>query len=133
MGGYFPERMKNPNLTGHPGKMTITPPEEIPLDRIQVPAGFQVELWAHGIPGARMMARGDRGTILQGTRAIGRVYATFDRDGKRSSRIIAEKVVQPNGVLFHKGSLYVVAINKVLRYDNIEEALAQGTCPHRST
>ena len=32
MGGYFPERMKNPNLTGHPGKMTVTPPEEIPVD-----------------------------------------------------------------------------------------------------
>ena len=37
MGGYYPERMKNPNLTGHPGKMTVTPPEEIPLDRLQVP------------------------------------------------------------------------------------------------
>ena len=26
MGGYHPERMKNPHLTGHPGKMTVTPP-----------------------------------------------------------------------------------------------------------
>jgi glucose/arabinose dehydrogenase len=129
MGGYFPERMKNPNLTGHPGKMTVTPPEEIPLDRIQVPAGFKVELWAHGNPGARMMARGDKGTIFQGTRTIGRVYAVMDKDGKRTSRIIAEKLVQPNGVLFHNGSLYVAAINKVLRYDNIEEALAQGNVP----
>ena len=129
MGGYYPERMKNPNLTGHPGKMTVTPPEAIPLSQLQVPAGFQIELWAHGNPGARMMARGDKGTIFQGTRTIGRVYATFDRDGKRTSRIIAEKLVQPNGVLFHNGSLYVAAINKVLRYDNIEEALAQGNVP----
>jgi glucose/arabinose dehydrogenase len=129
MGGYFPERMKNPNLTGHPGKMTVTAPEDIPLSRLQVPDGFQIELWAHGNPGARMMARGDRGTIFQGTRTIGRVYATFDKDGKRSSRIIAEKLVQPNGVLFHNGSLYVAAINRVLRYDNIEAALAQGNVP----
>ena len=129
MGGYFPERMKNPNLTGHPGKMTVTPADEIPVAKLQVPAGFQVELWAHGNPGARMMARGDKGTIFQGTRTIGRVYATMDKDGKRTSRIIAEKLVQPNGVLFHNGSLYVAAINKVLRYDNIEEALAQGNVP----
>jgi glucose/arabinose dehydrogenase len=129
MGGYFPERMKNPNLTGHPGKMTVTAPEDIPLAKLQVPAGFQLELWAHGNPGARMMARGDRGTIFQGTRTIGRVYATMDKDGKRTSRIIAEKLVQPNGVLFHNGSLYVAAINKILRYDNIEEALAQGNVP----
>src|SRR5688572_33238291 len=60
MGGYHPERMKNPNLTGHAGKMTATAPEDIPLRNLQVPAGFQVELWAHGNPGARMMTRGDR-------------------------------------------------------------------------
>lgn len=129
MGGYQPERMKNPFLTGHAGKMTVTPPEEIPFASLQVPPGFQIELWAHGNPGARMMARGDRGTIFQGTRTIGRVYATMDKDGKRTSRIIAEKLVQPNGVLFHDGSLYVAAINKILRYDNIEEALAQGNVP----
>lgn len=129
MGGYHPDRMKNPNLTGHPGKMTVTAPEDIPLKRLQVPAGFQVELWAHGNPGARMMARGDRGTIFQGTRTIGRVYATMDQGGKRTSRIIAEKLVQPNGVLFHNGSLYVAAIHRVLRYDNIEASLAKGEVP----
>ena len=129
MGGYHPERMKNPHLTGHPGKMTGTAPEDIPLKSLQVPAGFQVELWAHGNPGARMMARGDKGTIFQGTRTIGRVYATMDKDGKRTSRIIAEKLVQPNGVLFHNGSLYVAAIHRVFRYDNIEAALAKGEVP----
>src|SRR5687768_17004571 len=120
MGGYFPERMKNPNLTGNPGKMTITPPEEIPLNRIQVPPGFQVELWAHGMPGARMMARGDKGTVFVGTRAIGRVYAVMDKGGQRTSKIIAEKLTQPNGVLVHNGALYVAAIHRVFRYDNIE-------------
>jgi glucose/arabinose dehydrogenase len=129
MGGYHPERMKNPHLTGHPGKMTVTAPEDIPLKSIQVPSGFQVELWAHGNPGARMMARGDKGTIFQGTRTIGRVYATMDKDGTRTSRIIAEKLVQPNGVLFHNGSLYVAAIHRVFRYDNIEASLAKGEVP----
>src|SRR5262247_1678304 len=59
MGGYFPDRMKNPNLTGNPPKLTVTPLEEIPLKDIKVPAGFQVEIWAHGMPGNRMMTRGD--------------------------------------------------------------------------
>src|SRR5262245_66576862 len=57
-GGYFPDRMKNPNLNPHPGKLTVTPPNEIPLDRIKVPKGFQVEIWAHGRPVLRMMKRG---------------------------------------------------------------------------
>jgi hypothetical protein len=31
-----------------------------------------------------------------------------------------DKLTQPNGVAFRNGSLYVVAIDKVLRYDGIE-------------
>src|SRR5688500_14680003 len=129
MGGYHPERMKNPNLSGHPARMTMTPPEKIPLDKLQVQPGFQVEIWSHDHPGGRMMTRGDKGTVFMGTRTIGRVYAVMDRDGKRTVRVIAEKLVQPNGVLFHNGSLYVAAINKVLRYDNIEASLDSGNVP----
>src|SRR5688500_9213647 len=129
MGGYRPDRMKNPNLTGNPPKLTITPPEEIPLKDIKVPPGFQVELWAHGMPGARMMARAENGTVFVGTRTIGRVYAVMDKGGQRTSKIIAEKLVQPNGVLVHKGALYVAAINKVLRYDNIEANLEKIPTP----
>ena len=68
-GGYKPERMKNPNLAPHASRMTVTPPSDIPLERIKVPKGFQVELWAHGMPGARMMTRGSKGTIWAGTDA----------------------------------------------------------------
>ena len=129
MGGYHPERMKNPNLSPNPPKMTTTPLEEIPVKDIKVPPGFEVEVWAHGIPGARMMTRGDKGTVFVGTRAIGRVYAVMDKDGKRTTKIIAEKLTQPNGVLFHDGSLYIAAINKVLRYNNIEANLENLPTP----
>jgi glucose/arabinose dehydrogenase len=123
MGGFRPERMKSQELAPHPAKMTVTSAEDIPVKNLQVPAGFQVELWASGIPGARMMTRGDKGTVFVGTRVIGRVYAVMDRDGKRTSKVVAEKLTQPNGVLFHNGALYVAAINRVLRYDNIEANL----------
>jgi glucose/arabinose dehydrogenase len=129
MGGFKPERMKNPNLTSVAPKLTVTAPEDIPLTNIQVPPGFQVELWAHGMPGARMMARAENGTVFVGTRTIGRVYAVTDKGGQRTSKIIAEKLVQPNGVLVHKGTLYVAAINKVLRYDNIEANLDKIPAP----
>jgi glucose/arabinose dehydrogenase len=129
MGGYVPERMKNPYLSGNPPKLTVTPLEEIPLKDIKVPPGFQVEIWAHGMPGNRMMARGDKGTVFAGTRAIGRVYAIMDKGGQRTHKIIAEKLNQPNGVLFHNGSLYIAAIHRVFRYDNIEAALAKDEVP----
>ncbi len=60
-------------LAPHPPRLTATPVERIPVQNVRVPEGFQVELWAHGLPGARVMVRGDNGTIFVGTRAIGRV------------------------------------------------------------
>ena len=132
-GGFHPERMKDPNLFPHPPKMTMTPPEEIPLKNLKLPPGFEIEVWAHGIPGGRMMTRGDKGTVFVGTRIIGRVYAVMDKDGKRTSKIVAEKLTQPNGVLFHNGALYVAAINKVFRYDNIEANLDNIPAPVEMT
>jgi glucose/arabinose dehydrogenase len=120
-GGYRPERMKNPNLSGHAARMTETPLSEIPVDKIKVPKGFKVEVWAHGMPGVRMMARGSKGTIWAGTRIIGRVYEIKDKGGSREHRILAQKLTQPNGVAFQGGNLYVMAINRVFRYDGIED------------
>ena len=118
--GKPPEFDKSP-LAPHPPKLTITPPNEIPLDRLRVPAGFRVELWAHGMPGVRMMTRGDKGTIYAGTRQIGRVYEIKDRGGQRESRIVAQGLTQPNGVAFRDGALYVGVIDKMYRYDGIED------------
>ena len=123
MGGYLPERMQNPNLTSNPPRLTVTPLEDIPVNKIQVPPGFKVEVWAHGIPGARMMARAPNGAVFVGTRTIGRVYAVYEKDGQRTSKIVAQKLNQPNGVLMLNGSLYIAAINRVFRYDNIEANL----------
>jgi glucose/arabinose dehydrogenase len=118
-GTRAPEFEKS-TLAPHAAKMTVTPPGEIPLDRLRVPAAFRVELWAHGMPGVRMMTRGDKGTIYAGTRTIGRVYEIKDSGKERTHRILAEKLVQPNGVAFRDGSLYIAAIDKVYRYDGIE-------------
>jgi glucose/arabinose dehydrogenase len=101
------------------GKLTATPPNEIALDRIKVPAGFRVELWAHGMPGIRAMARADNGKIYAGTRGIGRVYEITDAGGQRTSRVFVDRLNQP-AVAYNKGTLYVFAVDKVLRYDGID-------------
>ncbi len=101
------------------GKLTVTPPEQIPLDRLKVPAGFKLELWAHGLPGGRAMARADNGKIYVGTRGIGRVYEITDNGGQRTVRTVIDKLTQPAGVAVRGNTLYVFAIDKVLRFDNI--------------
>jgi glucose/arabinose dehydrogenase len=107
-------------LAPHAAKMTVTPASEIPVGLLKVPPGFKVELWATGIPGGRMMARGPRGKIYVGTRGIGRVYEVTDNGSTRTSRVVVDKLTQPNGVVFKDNSLYVMAIDKFLRFDGIE-------------
>ena len=102
------------------GKLTATPVGELPIDKLKLPAGFKAEVWSHGTPGARAMARSESGKVYVGTRGLGRVYEITDNGKERTSRIVVDKLNQP-AVAFHKGSLYVMAIDKVLRFDGIEQ------------
>jgi glucose/arabinose dehydrogenase len=111
------------NLKPHPTPPTATPVEKIPIDKIKLPGGFKAEIWSNGHPGARTMVMGDKGTLFMGTRIIGRVYAITDKGGKREAKVLLQGLTQPNGLAFKDGSLYVFAINKVFRYDKIEDNL----------
>jgi glucose/arabinose dehydrogenase len=118
-----PPEMANSPLAPHAPRLTVTPPDRIPLNQIKVPEGFRVELWAHGMPGARMMVLGDRGTVFVGTRTIGRVYAVSEEGGQRKVRTITQGLRQPNGLAFRDGALTVAAINQVARWEGIEDKL----------
>jgi len=111
----------NSKLAPHAGRMTATPASEIPIANYKLPPGFKAEVWATGIPGARAMVRGDSGKIYIGTRAIGRVYEVTDTGAQRTSRVVVDKLNQPAGVAMKDGALYVIAIDKALRFDGIEK------------
>ena len=65
------------------------------------------------------MSRGASGKIYAGTRPLGRVYEITDNGTSRTSRVLVDKLQQP-ATAMHNGSLYVMAIDKVLRYDGNE-------------
>lgn len=115
-----PPAMAESKLAPHAGKMTETPPSDIPVSKLKVPAGFKVELWASGLPGGRAMALSDDGKkVYVGTRIIGRVYEVTNEGDKRTVRVVVDKLTQPAGVAYKDGALYVFAIDKVLKYDGI--------------
>lgn len=102
------------------------------LDRIKLPPGFSISLYADGVPNARSLTLGAAGTVFVGTRREGKVYAVLDRN--RDNRadavlVIAEGLDSPNGVAFRDGALYVAEINRVLRFDAIEERLTAPPAP----
>jgi glucose/arabinose dehydrogenase len=124
--GRLPEQASS-TLAPLAGKLTATPASEIAVQNLRLPAGFKAEIWATGMPGARAMARAENGKIYIGTRGIGRVYELTDNGTTRSSRVVVDKLVQPSGVAYANGALYVMAIDKVLRYDGI--ATNPGVAP----
>ena len=101
-------------------------PAELPLDAIELPEGFSIELYASGVANARSMARAPDGTLFVGTRTAGNVYALTDTDDDfRVDRVrtIASGLRMPNGVAFRDGALYVAEVSRILRYDGILERL----------
>jgi glucose/arabinose dehydrogenase len=96
----------------------------LPLDTIKLPPGFEIAVFADHVKNARSMALGDKGTLFVGTQSEGKVYAILN-DGTTAQQVItiASGLNLPNGVAFRNGALYVAEVNRVLRFDHIEEAL----------
>lgn len=115
---------QDPKLAPIPVPPLATAVDRLPLDKIKLPPGFKAEVWSSGHPGGRTMVVGPKGTMFVGTRTLGRVYAITDKDGKREVKTLLTGLTQPNGLVVKDGALYVLAINRVLRYDNIEDKLA---------
>lgn len=105
-----------PYMTGRSAK-------DLPLDKLKVPAGFKVEVWAEGVPEARSLALGDKGTVFVSNRLAKNVYAVVDRNGKREVKTLLKGLNAPNGVAFSKGTLYVAERNRITAYAGIEDRL----------
>src|SRR6185436_19466683 len=96
---------------------------ELALDKLKVPPGFKVEVWVDGVPEARSLALGDKGTVFVSNRNLTDVYAIVDRGGKREVKKILKGLKSPNGVAFSKGTLFVAERHRITRYDGIEDRL----------
>lgn len=104
--------------------------EQTALDKITLPPGFIISTYAN-IENPREMTLGDKGTLFVGSYDAGNVYA-IKYDAKHKSKqiyTIAKGLKMPVGVAFKDGALYVSAVNKILRYDNIENQLGNPPKP----
>lgn len=96
------------------------------IESLRVEDGFAIDVYAEGVENARAMAFGERGTLFVGSRDKGQVYALSDEDHDghaESVRVIARGLRMPVGVAIHDGALYVSAVERILRFDDIENHL----------
>ena len=105
-----------PHMAGRPHK-------DLPIDKLRVPPGFKVEVWLDGLPEARSLALGDKGTVFVSNRNLTNVYAVVDKGGSREIKTILKGMKSPNGIVFDKGTLYVAERHRITRYDGVEDKL----------
>ena len=99
----------------------------VDLAQLQLPSGFHLERYAGPVPDARQMALGGRGIVYVGSRTLGQVRALLDdnHDGVAERVVIvASGLEMPTGIAYRDGSLYVAAVNRIYRFDDIDTQLA---------
>jgi glucose/arabinose dehydrogenase len=115
------------------GLLAVLPPAlaqrgELPLGEIKLPPGFHIELAAR-VDNAREMALGAKGMLFVGSMQ-GKVFAVKLKPGALGTvTTVATGLNRPVGVAFRNGALYVSAVNRILRYDDIEERLSDPPQP----
>jgi glucose/arabinose dehydrogenase len=104
--------------------------DDLPLERIQLPAGFHIELVAR-VPNAREMSLGVGNILYVGSMQEGKVYAleldtTFHA---KQLHTVASDLTLPIGVAYREGKLYVSAVNRIIRFDDIDKNFANSPTP----
>ena len=106
--------------------------DTLPLEKIVLPEGFSIDVFATNVENARSMALSPKGTLFVGTRGQGDVYAIVDKNQDyKADKVytIATGLKMPNGVAFRDGDLYVAEVNRILKYENIEKRLDNPPAP----
>lgn len=99
---------------------------DFPLEHIKLPPGFSIELWTR-VNNPRQMTLGRHdgrgGTLFVGSMRAGKVHAVnFGADYKAQRVVeIASGLQLPVGVAYRDGRLYVSAVSRILRYDDLEQ------------
>jgi len=77
--------------------------------RMQLPDGFDIEVWATGIPNARLMAVTDTGDLLVSSPRQGKVFLLArGADGAAAGTdVLLEGLDRPHGLALHDGWLYI--------------------------
>jgi glucose/arabinose dehydrogenase len=103
---------------------------DLPIDNLKAPPGFTVELLAR-VPNARQMALGDNRVLYVGSTSEGAVHALELDEQYRAGKlhVIASRLTMPAGVAYRQGSLYVSAVSRILRFDDITRRLAAPPAP----
>lgn len=100
---------------------------------LQLPDGFQVNVFAEGLSGPRFIHFGPDGVLYVAERGNDRILALPDVDGDgRADRIhtFADQIADPHSLVYHEGAWYVGVPPGVIR---LEDSDGDGLADKRTT
>jgi glucose/arabinose dehydrogenase len=101
----------------------------LPVEQIKLPPGFSIAVLSDDVPGARAMVLSPKGVLYAGS-LDGHVYALELKDGRVTAKhVIASGLDEPAGVAMRNGALYVSAISRILRFDDMDSRLDAPPTP----
>src|SRR6516162_9309929 len=83
-----PDEAVSANLAPVVPPPIATAPDKLPLSKLKLPKNFHIEVFASGMPQARSLRVGDRGTVFVSTRLLDRIYAVANSSGKPEVKTI---------------------------------------------
>src|SRR5262249_16919927 len=95
-----------------PSPPFATEADKLPIDKLKMPSGFKIEVYATGMVNARSLRQGSKGTIFVSSRLSDKIYAITDRNGKHEARPLLTGLYRPNGIAFHNGTLYIAELSQ---------------------
>ena len=93
---------------------------------IRLPPGFEISVVTDAVPSARQMALSSNGTLFVGSLRAGKVYAVLDADRNFVADevvVIDEGLTMPSGLALAGPDLYVAALDRVLKFADVEKQL----------
>lgn len=109
---------------------------------LSLPAGFSIETLNFKVPNARQMALTGNGTLIVGTRRAGKVYAVADALSAPAPEVVTimKRLNMPSGVAINGNDLYIGAVDRVFKIENIDsnlrknppQVLITGSLPDKS-
>ncbi len=101
-----------------PTTQVTLPPADAASERLSVPAGFAVRLFAAGLEKPRLMTIGPDGVLYVADQAAGQVVRLPDADGDGladANQIVVDDLAGAHGVEWYDGWLYVASYGEVNR------------------
>ena len=101
-----------------------------------LPDGFELSILTDEVPNARQMAEAESGVLFVGTRRAGVLYAVVPpADGSSEPEVVTfdTNLTMPSGLVLIGEDLYVGALNRILKYANIETTFRSNPEPELIT